>query len=224
MDRYDILLFDLDGTLTDSAPGILNCVRHALNIMGRQEPENIMRFVGPPLYESFATFCGMDSDEVAKAVGLYRDRYNDIGLFENSVYDGVTEMLEGLKACGRRMFVATSKPEVFAVRILDKFGLSGYFEVIGGAVIDGVHDSGGSRNEKDEVIEYVLDCAGQPDRSSVLMIGDRKHDIIGAHKCGIRCMAALWGYGSEQEFEEYGADIIVKTPQDAADYILGKIN
>lgn len=218
MDKFDILLFDLDGTLTDSAPGILSCVRHALDIMGVREPENIMRFVGPPLYESFASFCGMDERQVTEAVRLYRERYAETGLFENSVYEGVPEMLDRLRADGRRLFVATSKPEVFAVRILDKFGLSEYFEVIGGAVIDGEH---GARNEKHEVIEYVLDRAGMPDRSRVLMIGDRKHDIIGAEKCGIRCMAALWGYGSEQEFAEYGADYIAKTPQQTAEMIIG---
>lgn len=218
MKGYENILFDLDGTLTDSAPGILNCVQNALSVMGISEPENIMRFVGPPLYESFASFCGMNEEQVIEAVRLYRERYTDIGLFENSVYDGVPEMLERLKNGGRRLFVATSKPEVFAVRILDRFGLSDFFEVIGGADIVG---SRGSRNEKDEVIEYVLEQAGQPDRSTVLMIGDRKHDIIGAEKCGVHCMAALWGYGSEEEFYEYGADYIAKTPQEAADMILG---
>ncbi len=214
MSSFNTLLFDLDGTLTDSAPGIINCFRHALNSMGFDEPEDIMRVVGPPLYDSFAEFCGMNSEQVLEAVRIYRSRYADIGLFENNVYDGIPEMLSRLKDNGKRLLVATSKPEVFAVRILEKFELAQFFDVIGGA------DINGSRNEKSEVIEYVLSRAGITDRSDVLMIGDRKHDIIGAKKCGIRCMAVLWGYGCTAEFTQYGADIIANTPQDAADIII----
>lgn len=214
MSIYNTLLFDLDGTLTDSAPGIISCFRHALSSMGFDEPENIMRVVGPPLYDSFAEFCGMNSEQVLEAVKIYRRRYADTGLFENNVYDGIPEMLRRLKDGGKRLLVATSKPEVFAVRILEKFDLAQYFDVIGGA------DINGSRSEKAEVIEYVLSRAGITDRSDVLMIGDRFHDINGAKKCGIPCMAVLWGYGCREEFTKYGADIIANTPQDAADIII----
>ena len=214
MSSYSMLLFDLDGTLTDSAPGIINCFKHTLDVMGFDEPENIMRVVGPPLYDSFAEVCGMNSEQVLEAVRIYRSRYADIGLFENNVYDGVPEMLKRLKDNGKRLLVATSKPEVFAVRILEKFGLAQYFDIIGGA------DINGSRNDKSEVIEYVLSRAGITDRCDVLMIGDRKHDMIGAKKCGIPCMAVLWGYGCREEFTENGADIIVNTPQEAADIII----
>lgn len=214
MNDFNTVLFDLDGTLTDSAPGIINCYRHALNAMGFEEPEDIMRVVGPPLYDSFAELCGMNSEQVQEAVRIYRQRYADTGLFENKVYDGIPEMLKRLKDSGKRLMVATSKPEVFAVRILEKFQLAEYFEVIGGA------DINGSRNEKSEVIEYVLSRAGITGRNDVLMVGDRSHDIIGAKKCGIPCMAVLWGYGSREEFIQHGADFITETPQALTDGLI----
>lgn len=214
MQKYNNLLFDLDGTLTDSAPGILNCVRYALSEMNFPEPPDIMRFVGPPLCESFPDFCGMDDEQTKEAIRLYRSRYSTVGLLENTVYDGIPEMLERLKKGGRRLFVATSKPEVFSVRILDKFGLFDYFELIGGAATDGTRDT------KHDVIRYLLDKADIHDTSDVLMIGDRKHDIIGAHSLGIRCMAVLWGYGSTDEFNEHGADYIISEPSDLADTLL----
>lgn len=216
MNRYKYILFDLDGTLTDSAPGILNCYRYALNAMGVDEPEDIMRVVGPPLFDSFAEICGMNENQVNEAVRIYRQRYAETGLFENNVYDGIPEMLRQLKNSGKRLFVATSKPEVFAVRILEKFNLAQYFDVIGGA------DINGTRNAKQEVIEYVLSRGNITDRNDVLMVGDRFHDIIGAKKCGIPCMSVLWGYGNKEEFIEYGADIIVNTPQETADIIINR--
>ena len=214
MNRYEYLLFDLDGTLTDSAPGIMNCLRHALDIMGYDMPEKPERFLGPPLYESFAEYCGMDEEQVLKAVKLFRERYSTKGLFENSVYPDVPGMLARLKSSGRHLMVATSKVDVYAERILVRFGIAEYFEFIGGAELNG------TRNEKWEVIEYVLSTTGISDRSSVLMIGDRKNDIIGAHKTGLKCMGILWGYGSEEELRTAGADFIADTPQEAADMLL----
>lgn len=216
MNRYKYLLFDLDGTLTDSAEGILNSVKYALDTMGFDMPERPERFLGPPLYDSLAEFCGMNEEQVLEGVRLYRERYSDIGLFENRVYEGVPEMLDRLREGGKELFVATSKPETFAVRILEKFGLSDRFRIIGGA------DINGSRNEKWEVIEYVLEKAGVTSREEVLMIGDRKHDIIGAHKTGLKCLGVLWGYGTREELTEYGADFFADTPQDVADMLLGK--
>ena len=215
MKKYDILLFDLDGTLTDSAPGILNCARHALNIMGRPEPENMLRFVGPPLIDSFLEFCNMNDEDAHEAVRLYRERYGTVGLFENAVYDGIEDMLGALEGAGYRMAVATSKPEVFATRILDRFGLAKYFEFIGGGLVNGV------RNEKNEVIEYVLEKLGQPDREKVLMIGDRKFDVIGARQTGLGCMYALWGYGGREEAEESEALCIADTPQELGCMLAG---
>lgn len=216
MNRYKYLLFDLDGTLTDSAEGILNSVKYALDTMGFDMPERPERFLGPPLYDSLAEFCGMNEEQVLEGVRLYRERYSDIGLFENRVYEGVPEMLDRLREGGKELFVATSKPETFAVRILEKFGLSDRFRIIGGA------DINGSRNGKWEVIDYVLKKAGVTSREEVLMIGDRKHDIIGAHKTGLKCLGVLWGYGTREELTEYGADFFADTPQDVADMLLGK--
>jgi phosphoglycolate phosphatase len=214
MNRYKCLLFDLDGTLTDSAPGIINCLRHSLAIMGFDMPEMPERFLGPPLYESFAEYCGMNREQVLEAVKIFRERYSTKGLFENSVYPDVPEMLEKLKGSGFRLMVATSKVDEYAERILDRFGIADYFEFIGGARIDG------SRNEKWEVIEHVLSSMSITDRSSVLMIGDRKNDVAGAHKTGLECMGILWGYGQEEELRTAGADFIVHTPQEAADVLL----
>ena len=213
-DNFDTLLFDLDGTLTDSTEGIVRCLEYALERMGFDIPEDTNKFLGPPLYRSFAEFCGMNEEQVNEAVRIFRERYSTVGLFENRVYEGVPEMLKRLRDGGKRIMVATSKPEVYAVRIFDRFGLSQFFEIVGGANING------TRNDKDEVIEYVLEKAGISDRSSVLMIGDRRQDVIGAHKTGLKCMGILWGFGSIEELTEAGADFIAETPIKAADMLL----
>ena len=213
-DNFDTFLFDLDGTLTDSTEGIVRCLEYALERMGFDIPEDKNKFLGPPLYRSFAEFCGMNEEQVNEAVRIFRERYSTVGLFENRVYEGVPEMLKRLRDGGKRIMVATSKPEVYAVRIFDRFGLSQFFEIVGGANING------TRNDKDEVIEYVLEKAGISDRSSVLMIGDRRQDVIGAHKTGLKCMGILWGFGSIEELTEAGADFIAETPEKAADMLL----
>lgn len=213
-DNFDTLLFDLDGTLTDSTEGIVRCLEYALERMGFDIPEDTNKFLGPPLYRSFAEFCGMNEEQVNEAVRIFRERYSTVGLFENRVYEGVPEMLKRLRDGVKRIMVATSKPEVYAVRIFDRFGLSQFFEIVGGANING------TRNDKDEVIEYVLEKAGISDRSSVLMIGDRRQDVIGAHKTGLKCMGILWGFGSIEELTEAGADFIAETPEKAADMLL----
>ena len=214
IDNYDILLFDLDGTLTDSTEGIVKCIEYALTKMGYEMPEDTNKYLGPPLYQSFAEFCGMNEEQVNEAVRIFRERYSTTGLFENRVYDGIPEMLDRLKKGGKRIMVATSKPEVYAVRIFEKFGLAQFFEIVGGANING------TRNYKHEVIEYVLEKAGISDRSSVLMIGDRRQDVDGAHKTGLKCMGILWGFGSIEELTEAGADYIAETPEKAADMLL----
>ncbi|WP_164174698.1 HAD hydrolase-like protein [Ruminococcus flavefaciens] len=213
-DNFDTILFDLDGTLTDSTEGIVRCLEYALERMGCDIPEDKNKFLGPPLYTSFAEFCGMNEEQVNEAVRIFRERYSTVGLFENRVYEGVPEMLKRLRDGGKRIMVATSKPEVYAVRIFDRFGLSQFFEIVGGANING------TRNDKDEVIKYVLEKAGISDRSSVLMIGDRRQDVIGAHKTGLKCMGILWGFGSIEELTEAGADFIAETPEKAADMLL----
>lgn len=214
MKKFDTLLFDLDGTLTDSTEGILNCLIYAIERMGFEVPEDTNKFLGPPIRQSFAEFLGMNGEQVDEAVRIFRERYSDTGLFENRVYDGITGMLERLKSGGKRLMVATSKPQVYAVRIFERFGLAQYFEIVGGAELDG------SRDYKDQVIEYVLAKAGITDRSSVLMIGDRRQDVLGAHKTGLKCMGILWGFGSVEELTQAGADYIARTPQEAADMLL----
>lgn len=214
MKKIDTLLFDLDGTLTDSTEGILNCLIYAIERMGFEVPEDTNIFLGPPIRQSFAEFLGMNGEQVDEAVRIFRERYSDTGLFENRVYDGIPGMLERLKNGGKRLMVATSKPQVYAVRIFERFGLAQYFEIVGGAELDG------SRDYKDEVIEYVLAKAGITDRSTVLMIGDRRQDVLGAHKTDIECMGILWGYGSVEELTQAGADYIARTPQEAADMLL----
>ena len=214
MKNFDTLLFVLDGTLTDSTEGILGCLVYAIERMGFEVPEDTNKFLGPPIRQSFAEFLGMNGEQVDEAVRIFRERYSDTGLFENRVYDGITGMLERLKSGGKRLMVATSKPQVYAVRIFERSGLAQYFEIVGGAELDG------SRDYKDQVIEYVLAKAGITDRSSVLMIGDRRQDVLGAHKTGLKCMGILWGFGSMEELTQAGADYIARTPQEAADMLL----
>lgn len=214
MKKFDTLLFDLDGTLTDSTEGILKCLAYALERMGYEVPEDTNKFLGPPLRQSLTEFLGMSMEQADEAVRIFRERYSVVGLFENRVYDGIPGMLERLKSGGKRLMVATSKAEIYAVRIFEKFGLAQYFEIVGGAELDG------SRDYKDEVIEYVLAKAGITDRSTVLMIGDRRQDVLGAHKTDIECMGILWGFGSMEEFMQAGADYIARTPQEAADMLL----
>ncbi len=214
MKKFDTLLFDLDGTLTDSTEGILKCLAYALERMGYEVPEDTNKFLGPPLRQSLTEFLGMSMEQADEAVRIFRERYSVVGLFENRVYDGIPEMLERLKSGGKRLMVATSKAEIYAMRIFEKFGLAQYFEIVGGAELDG------SRDYKDEVIEYVLAKAGITDRSTVLMIGDRRQDVLGAHKTNIECMGILWGFGSMEELTQAGADYIARTPQEAADMLL----
>lgn len=207
------ILFDLDGTLTDSGPGIINSVRYALTEMGHEIPDRLERFIGPPLESSFREFCGMDHDEAERAIAYYRTRYELSGMSENRVYDGIPEMLEKLREHGFRLAVATSKYELYAKKVTDLFGLTGYFDGIYGS------EKNAGRTEKADVIRYALREMGDPDRDSVLMIGDRMHDIEGAHEAGIPCMGVLWGYGSREELTESGADITALSPQEAADMI-----
>ncbi len=217
MRNFEILLFDLDGTLTDSAEGIMNCAEYALDAMGISEPDRsrLLRFIGPPLVDSFMEFYGLSSEDAAKAVVKYRERYTEKGIFENSVYDGIPEALELLKKGGKRLAVATSKPEAYANRILRQFGLSGYFEVVTGAELDG------RRNAKSEVIEECLARLGSPDRNRVLMIGDRRHDVEGARLCGVKCAGVNYGYAEEGELEKAGAAFLFDTPLAMAEGLLG---
>ena len=208
------ILFDLDGTLTDPALGITNSIMHALSKMGREIPprESLYCFIGPPLIPAFMNFLGMNEDEAKDALKYYREYFADRGLFENSPYDGIGEVLEALGSRGYRLAVATSKPEVFAARIAEKFGLAKYFDVICGATLDE------TRTKKADVIEYAIGQLGaSPDEC--IMIGDRHHDINGARAFGMKSIGVLWGYGSRDELTEAGSDAIAESVADVIELV-----
>lgn len=216
--KYTIALFDLDGTITDSGPGIINSIRYALEKYRLPVPEEkvLRTFIGPPLKEQFQAVCGLSEEESARMVETYHEYFTEKGIFENSVYRGVPEMLERLKEAGVRILMATAKPEKFARRIAEHFDFAKYFEFIGGACMDG------RRTDKYEVIEYVIDQCGisEEERKRAVMIGDRSHDMIGAGKAGIHSLGILYGYGDREELEAAGAELIADTPEEACTLIL----
>jgi len=193
MKKY--IFFDLDGTLTDPALGITNSIMHALEKMNRPIPprEELYVFIGPPLLTAFQQYLGMTEEEAHLAIKYYREYFSVTGLLENTPYEGVGEMLGSLRNTGYRLCVATSKPEQFAVRMLDHFGLSEYFELICGASMDS------SRSTKTNVLRYLIEKTGCDD---AVMVGDRYHDIEGAQNVGIESVGVLWGYGSREELEK----------------------
>lgn len=210
MKKYDVILFDLDGTLTDPAVGITNSVMHALKKYGItvEDRRELYKFIGPPLHESFEKFYGFSRGEALRAVEYYREYYRDKGIYENAVYDGIEEMLKSLYESGKKIILATSKPEVFAKEILRYFNLEKYFYYSAGANLDG------SRTNKAEVIEYALKEGEVTDKSTVVMVGDREHDIIGANKNGIDSIGVLFGYGNRNELETAGATYIAQTVEE----------
>ena len=213
---YDFILFDLDGTLTDSAEGIVNSVVYALERNGIPcaNKQELRRFVGPPLQASFRDYCGFSEEEAKDAVRVFREYFTEKGIYENEVYGGVAEMLNSLCKAGFKLAVATSKPESFAKQILERFDLAKYFTVIAGASMDGT--------DKPTVIRLVLSRLHTEPSSRVLMVGDREHDIFGAKEVGISSLGVLYGYGSEEELKEAGADHIVKTPTEILDHCIGR--
>lgn len=217
MNNYDILLFDLDGTLTDPGLGITNAVMYSLEKFGLPVPprQELYKMIGPPLTWSYQTYFGFSEEKSVEAVKFYREHYGAIGLFENEVYPGIPELLQKLRAAGKILGVATSKPEKFAVQILEHFSLAEYFHYICGASFDG------KIGTKHEVIEYALERMGCPDRSCVLMIGDREHDILGAKASGLGSLGVLYGYGDRAEHEKAGADAIAESVAELEKALLG---
>ena len=204
MKKYRYILFDLDGTLTDSGEGIINCALLALNHYGiTVEDRNTMRvFVGPPLHDSFVKF-GVPEEEADHAIAIYRSRYIPIGAYENVPYPGIRELLERLQKEGHKLYVATSKPEEMSVTILERFGLAHYFDRICGASTDT------SRSTKDAVIAYLLAQSGA--KEDMVMVGDTKYDVLGAKAHGIPAIGVSWGYGSVAEMVQAGAIGIADT-------------
>lgn len=207
------ILFDLDGTLTDPMMGITKSVRYALNYYGIEVKDlnDLLPFIGPPLRDSFKEYYGFDEAKANEAVEKYREYYKTDGIFDNKVYQGMVECLQTLKDNGKKLYVATSKPEFFAKQIIEHFSLSKYFEYVGGSEFN-------SREKKVEVIEYVLKT-NQIDNDDVIMVGDRKHDIIGAHENKIPCVGVLYGYGTEDELKQYQADYLVSTVEELTELL-----
>ena len=210
------LFFDLDGTLTDSRPGIVSGIQHALQVLGLDVPpaEALLRFIGPPTHDSFREILGTADPELnARAIAIYRERYALSGLFENSVYPGVSEGLSVLAEAGATMFVVTSKPVMFADRIIDHFELRRFFQRVYGSELSG------ERSNKGDLISYVLrteQLANEP-----WMIGDRLHDIRGAKLNSLRSAGVLWGYGSREELTQAGADAIFASMPELVDAFIG---
>lgn len=202
--KYDILLFDLDGTLTDPGIGITNSVAYALKKQGISvaDRSELYKFIGPPLLDSFQNYYGMSTEQAETAIRDYREYFSDKGLYENELYDGMKELLQKLCDAGKTLIVATSKPEEFARLILEHFELTPYFSCIAGASMDN------SRTHKASVIEYALEKCQITDKCRVVMIGDREYDIFGAKKCGLDSIGVLYGYGSQKELLNAGADYI----------------
>lgn len=210
-----VILFDLDGTLTDSGEGILNCAALALEHFGIPVPsrEEMRVFVGPPLSDTFQRF-GVPADRTDEAIRVYRSRYLTVGKFENHPYPGIPALLERLTGAGFRLFVATSKPEALSVEILEHFGLAPYFERICGATFDG------SRCKKADVIAYLLD--GLEAGTEAVMVGDTAYDVTGAAAHGIPTIGVSWGYGTEADMAASGAKAIAHTPEELLNILLGE--
>ena len=215
MKKYDVILFDLDGTLTDSSPGIINSIVYALKKYGIavEDTAELKRFLGPPLHESFKEFYGFDDEKAMEATCFYREYFSTKGIFENTVYEGVPSLLETLVNEGKRLILATSKPQKFTNIMMEHFDLAKYFECIVGSNMDG------TRSKKADVIEYALNKCRITDKSKAVMVGDRMHDVIGAKTAGIDSIGAQYGYGNYDELNNSGATYIAKTVDDLKNLI-----
>lgn len=198
---YTTYLFDLDGTLTDPKEGIVNSVLYALKKVGIEELHirELDSFIGPPIQQSFVERYNMNEGEVERAVFYFREYLKQSGLLENNIYEGIPILLKQLKDTGNRLFIATSKPTIFAEQVIEHFQLTNYFEDIIGSNLDG------TRIKKEEIIAHILQTNEELNKKEIVMIGDRKHDIIGANQNGIASIGVLYGYGSETELTEVGA-------------------
>jgi phosphoglycolate phosphatase len=204
---YDVILFDLDGTLTDPKIGITKSVQYALAKFNIHEPDldKLIPFIGPPLIESFQEFYGLNDADAHMAVTYYREYFTETGIYENAVFPGITELLSKLSANNKQIIMATSKPTIFAEQIAQHFGIGQFFSTIVGSNLDG------SRMSKTEIIDYILQTIPHLDRQNIVMIGDRKHDIIGAQNNNIDSIAVAYGYGTIEELQAAKATFIVQS-------------
>ena len=215
--NIDNILFDLDGTLVDSQEGIINSAMYALDYYGisYSGKEELKKFIGPPLKNAFMEFYGFDKDKALQAAMVYREYYADKGVYQVKLYDGIIEMLASLKKAGKKIFLATSKTEKYAHVILEYFGISKYFDYIGGTDMQGIRDS------KAKVLKYVLETTDTYVSDSVL-VGDSRYDVLGAKELGMRTIAVLYGYGSAEEHMKAGPDYTVHTPGELLSIMLYK--
>ena len=216
---FTYILFDLDGTISDPKIGITSCVQYALRQMGIEEPDpdRLEPFIGPPLGDSFIEFYGFTQEQAEKAVAAYREKYAVKGLYENELYPGMDGMLRALKKAGRRLAVASSKPEPFVIRILEHFHILEFFEVVTGSGLDG------SRSSKEEVVEETLKRffgADSVPRDEIVMVGDRKFDVTAAKEAGLHSIGAAYGYARPGELEKAGAERIVKDVEELKQVLL----
>ena len=212
---YSTIFFDLDGTLTDPGVGITNSVAYALKKWDIEVSERslLYPFIGPPLSDSFQRYFGFSKEDSMKAIEYYREYFRDRGIFENEVYDGVHELLTALRTEGKKIVLATSKPEGFARTILKHFDLMKYFDFVAGASMDE------SRSKKGQVIAYALESLRITDKSTVVMVGDREHDVMGAKENSLDCIGVLFGYGSREELETAGATYVAEQVGDILRFI-----
>lgn len=213
----DYVFFDLDGTLTDSEPGIYDALRVMLSHFGLTRTDAELKpFLGPALWDSCPKYLGFTQEQCVEAVEVFRDYYQKTGIYNNKVYAGVVQLLEKLKSAGKHIVLATGKPEVQAKTVLNHFDLAKYFDFIGGSTLDP------SRSKKGQVIDFALKNLNltEEDKKRIVMVGDRDNDIFGAHENGIEVIAVLYGYGSQKEFEDAGADYICETIEDLEELLL----
>lgn len=213
---YSYIFFDLDGTLTDPGEGITNSVIYSLSRFGIEAPERdkLYKFIGPPLKDSFAKYYGMSPKECDAALKYYREYYADKGIFENVLYNGIADMLSAIRESGRKIILATSKPDVYAEKILEHFDLLKYFDFVAGA------DLAETRVTKADVIAHALDsCALREKTNEILMVGDREHDVLGAAAHGIDTLGVTFGYGSEDELISSGARYLANCPSEILNFI-----
>jgi phosphoglycolate phosphatase len=216
LNNFEYILFDLDGTLTDSGEGIAKSVQYALEYFDIivDDLKELNRFIGPPLKDSFKKFYNFDDEKAELGMKKYRERYADTGIYENSLYDGIIELLEALKKNNKKIILATSKPEVYAKQILKYFNIDSYFNFVAGA------DFEETRVNKGDVIKYALEGAEISDLSKVIMIGDREHDVIGAKENNIKVIGVLYGYGDVIELTQARADYIAKSTRELMNMLI----
>lgn len=212
-----IVLFDLDGTITESGDGIVNSIEYALKAYGITDYKraDLYKYLGPPLIDTFKNEFKFDHLKAVEVVEKFREYFRETGIYENKLYNGIEALLKRISESGRKVILATSKAEVFAVRILEHFNIINYFDIVAGSELDG------SRIRKADVIKYALLKGGISDLDSVVMIGDRKEDILGAKEVGIDSIGVLYGYGSLEELKNAKAPAIVETVEELGKVLLG---